>query len=34
VLKMLAKRRDQRYQSASEPQKDLERVAKFQYVTV
>ena len=34
VMKMLAKRSDQRYQSAGELLKDLERVAKFQGVTV
>ena len=34
VMKMLAKRPDQRYQTASELVKDLERVAKFQGVTV
>src|SRR5262249_43495286 len=34
VMKMLAKRPDERYQTASELLKDLERVAKFQGVTV
>ena len=34
VLKMLSKRPDQRYQTAGELVKDLERIAKFQGVTV
>ena len=34
VLKMLEKRPDQRFQTASELLKDLERVAKFQGMTV
>jgi hypothetical protein len=34
VLKMLAKRPGQRYQTVGDPAKDLERVAMFQGVTV